>query len=528
MKKSKSRGPIPFYPFLFALFPGLFFYAYNIEETSFKTALGPLAASLALVGFVFLVGWPLLRRARKTALVAFVFGLLFFSYGHVYNLFRKPPASLARIQTGLWVAVLAGAIVLVARLRTDPAPATRLLNVFGVVLIALVASQIVWAELAEMKAEARHPSEPEDQVILGKRIKPPLGYLPDIYYLIFDRYSGPVALKNYYGFDNEPFYRKLRNRRFGTAEASLSNYVSTYLSLTATLNMSYLDDLFPKLPVRKRAIFHMLQDHRVGRLLKSLGYTYYHIGSWYEGTKRNPYADNEFHPSGLTSLNEDFLIKFAESTWLDLYLRGQGAVLQTYQHREGVKQQFDRLAQVSRRSGPKFVFLHMLVPHFPFVFGPNGEDITKSDLRSPAVYYVDQVRFINQRILKMIKMLRRNSPQPPVIILQADEGAAEEEAPRASFFRLRGKLQKMARTQVRYNILNAWSFPPGLPRRMQRRMSPVNTFRIVFNRCFGTSYPLLPDRSFKAVDTKSTLVGFELLPRSYFLFTPRIREKLGR
>jgi hypothetical protein len=526
MKQTQGRGPVPFYPFLFALYPALFLYTYNIEETGFRTALGPLAASLALVTVVFLIAWLLVRRVRKAALIAFVFGLLFFSYGHVFNLFKRPPAPLAWIQTGLWTALFIGSIVLIVRLRKDPLPATRLLNVFSAVLVLLAASQIAWSGLAVLRVGHKHPSAPEDQVILENRVKPPLGYLPDIYFLIFDRYCGPVALKDYYKFDNTPFLKKLKSRRFSTAVDSRCGYAGTYLSLTSTLNMEYIDNLFPKLPVHKRSIYHLLQDHRVGRLLKALGYTYYHIGSWYEGTKRNPYADDEFRPSGLTTLNQDFLIKFADSTWLNLLLKGHGLVSRDYQHREGVKQQFARLAQIAVRSGPKFVFLHMLVPHFPFVFGPNGENFVIDRMQSPAVCYLNQIKFINMRILRLIRTIRLSSRRQPVIILQADEGAAEEEAPRASFARLKGKLLKMARAQVRYNILDAWSFPSGIMNRMPRGMSPVNTFRIVFNRCFGTAYPLLPDLSFKFTDNRTALKSVEAFPRSYFRFTKRMSDEL--
>lgn len=526
MSRTNERGPIPLHPFLFALYPALFLYTYNIEETGLRTVLGPLAASLALITIVFLAAWLLIRRARKAALIAFVFGLLFFSFGHLFNLFKRPLAALPGIQSGLWVALFAGAIVVIVRTKKDPVPLTRLLNVFSAALLLMATAQIAWAHVSAMRTKGVRPADPEDNVILENKIKPPLGYLPDIYFLIFDRYTGSGPLKNYYGFDNSLFLDKLKKRRFSTADKSRCNIPETYLSLTGTLNMEQIDTLFPKRPVRKRSIYHLLQDHRVGRLLKSLGYTYYHIGSWYEGTKRNPYADNEFRPSGLTSLSQDFVLKFADSTWLSLVLKGRGLASRDYQHREGVKQQFARLAQIAGRSGPKFVFLHMLVPHNPFVFGPKGEEIVQDQMKSPASYYLDQVRFINKRILRVVRTLRISSRRPPVIIIQSDEGAAGEEAPRASFARLKNRQQKMARAQVRYGILNTMAFPPGVPRRIPHGLSPVNTFRLVFNRCFGTSYALLPDTSYKIYETKTALKDVEALPKSYFAFSERMREKV--
>jgi len=526
MSRSRTRGPLPFHPFLFALYPALFLYTYNIEETGLGTVLGPLTASLALVAVVFLAAWLLIRRATKAALVAFVFGLLFFSFGHVLNLMKKPPAALPWIQSGLWIALLAGAVVLIIRTRKDLAPLTRLLNVFGAALILMAVAQIAWSHVASSRNRGVHPADPEDKIILENKVKPPLGYLPDIYFLVFDRYTGPGPLKNFFGFDDGAFLKKLKKKRFSTALEARCNIPETYLSLTGTLNMEQIETLFPRLPVRKRAIYHLLQDHRVGRLLKSLGYTYYHIGSWYEGTKRNPYADNVFQPKGLTSLSQDFIIKFADSTWLILAMRGRGLVSRNYQHREGVKQQFARLAEVAGRSGPKFVFLHMLVPHNPFVFGPNGEEVVPDPMRSPAGYYLDQIKFINKRILRIVRTIRISRRRLPVIIIQSDEGAAEEEAPRASFARFKARQLKMARAQVRYGILNTIAFPQGIPRGVPRGLSSVNTFRLVFNRCFGTSYAFLPDKSYKIYGTKTALKRIEPIPKAYFTVTPRMREKL--
>jgi hypothetical protein len=526
MSRDRARTSYPFYPFLFALYPALSLYAYNAEETGVGAVLTPLLASLALVVLVFFVARLAAGNVLKAALIAFVFGLLFFSFGRVFDLFRKPPPALPWILTAAWALVLAGAIVLVVRTRRELGPMTRLLNVFGATLLLVSLLPIAWSHLASLRNRGVRPVDTEDTAILENRIKPPLGYLPDIYFLVFDRYTGSAPLKNYFRFDNGPFLGKLKKRRFATALEARCNIPETYLSLTGTLNMEQIETLFSKRPVRKREVYRLLQDHRVGRLLKSLGYTYYHIGSWYEGTKRNPLADNIFQPRGLTSLSQDFLIKFADSTLLSLALHGRGPVSRDYQHREGVKQQFGRLVDVAGRGGPKFVFLHMLVPHNPFVFGPNGEDVVLDPTRSPAAYYLDQIRFINKRILNVVRTIRRSSRRPPVIILQSDEGAADEEAPRTLYRGLKDRNLKMAKAQVRFGVLNAIAFPMGIPWKIPRGISSVNTFRLVFNRCLGTSYAMLPDTSYKITESKSALKSVEPIPMSFFKFTTRLREKL--
>jgi hypothetical protein len=45
-------------------------------------------------------------------------------------------------------------------------------------------------------------------------------------------------------------------------------------------------------------------------------------------------------------------------------------------------------------------------------------------------------------------------------------------------------------------ILNAYYLPEGGGQEIYPEISPVNTFRVVFNRYFGGDLPLLEDRSY--------------------------------
>ena len=56
----------------------------------------------------------------------------------------------------------------------------------------------------------------------------------------------------------------------------------------------------------------------------------------------------------------------------------------------------------------------------------------------------------------------------------------------------------LAETDVRerYSIFNAYLFPDGGDEKLYDSISPVNTFRVLFNHYFGTNYPLLEDEAF--------------------------------
>src|SRR4030043_227299 len=103
-------------------------------------------------------------------------------------------------------------------------------------------------------------------------------------------------------------------------------------------------------------------------------------------------------------------------------------------HRNRILYTLNRLERMALLPGPKFVFAHILTPHNPFVFGPNGEYIerktpfTLNDDRDVVMMedyasgYRDQLTYLNQRILTIINTLIQESSQPPVIILQSDHG----------------------------------------------------------------------------------------------------------
>ena len=50
----------------------------------------------------------------------------------------------------------------------------------------------------------------------------------------------------------------------------------------------------------------------------------------------------------------------------------------------------------------------------------------------------------------------------------------------------------------RYSILNAYYVPGIDPASIPQDITPVNSFRWVFNDTFSTNFPLLPDRSYFA------------------------------
>src|SRR4029078_7759411 len=100
-----------------------------------------------------------------------------------------------------------------------------------------------------------------------------------------------------FGFDNQPTLDFLREQGFFIASDSRANYLKTAPSLAATFNMDYINSLHGD-PHTARAdwlpIYHMLDDHRVGRFLKAHGYDFIQVGAWWGPTQHNRLAGEGF------------------------------------------------------------------------------------------------------------------------------------------------------------------------------------------------------------------------------------------
>ena len=143
------------------------------------------------------------------------------------------------------------------------------------------------------------------------------------------------------------------------------------------------------------------------------------------------------------------------------------------------------LPDVPKLPGPKFVFVHIPVPHRPHIFKPDGSLTSDTSIYPPEsdIFksgFIDQLNFINPRMLDIIDALLSNSDNPPVIILQSDHGPIYNE-----------DHGYKPQEEVFFPILNAIYIPGISAESIPEDFSPVNTFRLVFNHIFNQNLPLL-------------------------------------
>jgi len=152
------------------------------------------------------------------------------------------------------------------------------------------------------------------------------------------------------------------------------------------------------------------------------------------------------------------------------------------------------LAEVATfQSSPKFVFAHILLPHDPYVFGLNCEP--EDPIGSTVEKYLSNLSCANKMTKAAVETILSKSSQPPVIVIQGDEGHYGMKYP---YIKGTDYSQIDSKTlQERARILNAY-YLPGVEvgKILYPSISPVNSFRVILKTYFGADLGVLPDRSF--------------------------------
>jgi hypothetical protein len=332
------------------------------------------------------------------------------------------------------------------------------------------------------------------------------GLRPDIYVIIVDGYGRGRAdiLENFYDYDNAGFINFLRDKGFYVADHSMSNYPQTELSLASLLNFQYLDnyvsgfgDASGRGPLRE-----LVQHPNLRRFLEKEGYTIVALPS---AALFAQFRDADIFMSLTPGDINEFEGLLASSSVLGVAVEAWGVSLpvQSYEmHRQVVLFSLDKLKEVPRIAGPKFVFAHILAPHPPFIFDSNGSFIPPDYPYSSwdgslfpgakeqyIIGYTNQITFINQKLKDAINSILENSATPPVIIVQGDHG------PGAHYDML--ELNDSCLVE-RYSILNAYYFPDGDYEGLYSDITPVNSFRVVLNHYFDANLDLIADKNYFA------------------------------
>ncbi|HEY3072816.1 MAG TPA: hypothetical protein VGJ46_08355, partial [Candidatus Limnocylindrales bacterium] len=462
----------------------------------------PLAAVLVATTIVFGAAWVVYRNSGRAALATSLIVVVVFAFGRVLDAAEGTPLSSGRL-LAISATLLLSGLAAIFLVRRDLRVLHQALSIVTAVLVVIASANIVAYEGPRaLGARPDVGNVARDPTTVGSTRT-----TRDIYYIVVEDLGSPEILRKYFGLTDEHAFEWFDQLGFRVATDSATNYGKTIHMLASTMNMTYLDDLAEQVGTGSsdyHPLFKLVDNPSVARFLKSNGYRYVHIGSWWDPTEESSIADLNYGIAAPSDFNTTLLgttifpeiverlPRLGIKLPAEVELKGESAQY------EGAVFAFSKLEELPRLAGPKFVFAHILIPHEPFVFNADGSRVTAKDRagRSPNESFLQQSLYTIRRLKEVAtKLLAGPEASRPIVILQTDEG------PNPPTWRKEGvnfdwTKASQQELEIKYPILNAF-YLPGLPDAgVYPGITTVNTFRLVLGKYFGADLPLLPDRLF--------------------------------
>jgi len=480
--KAICKGPVVFYPLLFAVFPILFLYVHNISETSANEIWLPLAISVAAAVVLWVALSFALGSLAKAGFATAIFLVFFFAYGRFYDGlnylgFTPKHVYLLPVMLFIWGCC----VYFIRRAKSDFHTTTRWLNITAVVLIAINLFNITSYQV-KLTAQDSHAPEETWEEAAGSQAEH--SALPDIYFIIMDEYAHPDTMLEWFEYNNTGFIDSLENKGFFIASESQTKSSKTAHVLAAVLNLEYPPTGEPEMS----ELYRMIAYNSAAEFLRTHGYNFiyfgnvYDFGRWYTQMKDSAdYYFNYFEGSATPWISEFQEILWNTTMLKPFYYHLVGSHYEEAQRRQ-ILYTLEHLKALPHAESPKFVVTHLYCPHVPFVFGPEGEHITAANWENweDKQFYLGQYIFISAEIEKLVNLLLEKSETPPIIIIQSDHGVRTHDSDIVGADEWR-------------KILNAMYLPDVDYSELSDSMSPYNTFRLIFNHYFDADYALLQD-----------------------------------
>ena len=446
------------FPFLLAFFPSWILILKNYDELIFQDILISLAI-IAVSVIVWIVITKIIKNGNKAALITGVGVGFFFYFGYVQDaldgiMIFNIPINKTSVLVIVSIIIFVLSTTYFVKSRKNFESAIKIANVITITLVLVVALQFV---IPGAYAEK-----------------------PNVYHIILDEYTDNEILLKKFNYDNKKFLEFLNKNGFYIPNKSFSTFGSTPGELELILNMDY-----PREIGWVSDSYQALNNNKVMSVFSDQNYSIIETNSM---MRWKNFSDVD------TKLCYD--TNFINSEFLDQVLRKSIIRYFLEQHhndtrRDTVRCTFNELSEIaSQSSGPKYIFSHIYVPHPPFLFGPNGENIIPDHREISGLQswenpqgYINQLIYATNQVSIVVKNIVKNDPTA-VIILQGDTGT------------LTGTdtfLTTMKDVYQAHSILYAVRIPDV---NNLEYMVPVNTYRIIFNNYFNMDYEYLEQHSY--------------------------------
>lgn len=490
MKKSIF---FPWYVFLLPLFYILHANNSYFSLIAFNVSARYLFYYLVLAGACFIIGRLFLRNNIKAGIWAASFLIIFFFFGSFYDFLHslRLPSFLSSYTFLLsLIVIILIVLLIVLRKREVPLKLNRFFLLLFVLLVLFEAGELIYNYFTgkEKKENLAGYNQPPSIKLAAVNTSQD----PDIFFIIFDEYTSSLALGKYYHFNNSAFDSSMLNKGFYISVKSQSNYNSTPLSIGSCFDMQYFQRVLEKVPNDALTLLRgarAVKKSFLPALLHQHGYELINYGL----------CDLDNAPVTVTPVFEEFMIKAIslETLWgriqrdiiwnITVRMPGYKKIKPAdASHIERNKKNYTRfINELGKESDkPRFVMGHLLLPRRPAAVDRYGHPrMVSMDDYADSTHdrlYLEQLIYANTLIDSLAQTAVKARKRPLVLIIEGDHGNRYAEWGR----HIREK---------QFMNLNMYYFSDRNYSSLYDSISPVNTFRVVFNKYFNTNLPLLKD-----------------------------------
>jgi hypothetical protein len=486
----------PFYLLLLPLFS--LFHGYNdlfgffpVGQMAFY-----LLLSYGLAAVTYLVAYLFIRRPAVAALISFCV-LLFTLFFGPYHDFLKSVSSeglISSYKVILPVSILLLALIVYAFAKKSVAldKFSRYLNTLMIVLLVLESGKALLRLPQTIKTNNLiYSATPVNDQYKSATL--PDSAKPDIYFMVLDEYTSNAALQDIWHFNNDSITNWLSAKGFYVVSNSRANYDFTPFSISSTLNMNYIrpnEDTFGITSQQILQSVRSLSNNETFTLLQKEGYEM-HFFAPFNSPLEHYSLLHEFGDYSLKKLyNHTLPMRVRRDILWNFLSAGKDAEPDRFTYNNFGKRVEDTKVTISNTEQaadanpnrkPRFVYTHLMITHKPHLFNADGtlrpsQEILASDNLQPT--YTQQVIYANKVIQELVSHIQQNNKKNTVIIIEGDHGFRDLPDPT---------------NRHRFSNFNAIYFADGHYAQLYKDMSPVNTFRAVFNNYFHQHLPLLKD-----------------------------------
>ncbi len=320
----------------------------------------------------------------------------------------------------------------------------------------------------------------------------------NIYFMLFDGYPGYKSLKDSFSFSNDSLYQFFSNNNFKILP-TFSNYNFTYYSMSSMFNLNYIENNGFNSKVTLEDFNERSREIKNTKLFSIFEKMNYEVKNYSLFDLKN---NQGLGYSFALNIGNELLItdkmlhsRFSKNVgWV--FLNGKFAMpfLRDKNYKHGTNNYNKKVEQglqttfLKNTKKSQFVFLHFLLPHFPYYYDENArfdKDVSISDESAYAdkTKFISYLKYTNNKIKEFVNQIIKYDSTATIICI-SDHGFRE-------YLKGDGKLIPPV-----FDNICAVHFPDSNYLPLSEKFSNVNFFRYLFNSQFNQNFPYLKDTSF--------------------------------